>query len=89
MTSFKYYYDNWGVQKTKWPLRPLPLLTQEAADVYFSLSSSSKRDYESVGLALCKHFQVSQETYRQKPDDYATKGWRTLDWMCQASAQAC
>ena len=42
LSNFEDYYDNWEVPKTKWPLRLLPLQTQEAADVYSSLPSSSK-----------------------------------------------
>ena len=73
LSNFEDYYDSWEVPKMKWPLRLLPLLTQGAADVYSSLPSSSKRDYDSMRSVLCKHFRVCRETYRQKLDDVQRK----------------
>ena len=71
--GFETHYENYGVNKSQWPLKLVPLLSPSALDVYSTLNATDRKDYDKVKKALFRHFQVSRATYGRKIDELARK----------------
>ena len=69
LDNFEDYMENWGVPKSQWTYRLLPLLTQEAMEVFSSLPADGKKNFDTVRRALCKNFCITREGYKQKLDE--------------------
>ena len=69
LDNFEDYMENWGVPKSQWTYRLLPLLTQEAMEVFSSLPADGKKNNDTVRRALCKHFCITREGYKWKLDE--------------------